>query len=114
MRSTRTIVTTAAVLALSACSTTPPPPPPAPPMPSVSTAKMAEANLSPASASIVSGRLALVPDPRGGVHITGVMWRDEDVAEWQKRLRPCFNEVLFDILFCPTIVVVGQQCAYLL
>jgi Cu-Zn family superoxide dismutase len=38
----------------------------------VSTAKMAEANLSPASASLVSGRLALVPDAQG-VHITGVI-----------------------------------------
>ena len=73
MRSTRILIGSAALVALSACSTTPPPPPPAPPMPTVSTAKMAEANLSAASASIVSGRLALVPDPRGGVHITGVI-----------------------------------------
>lgn len=73
MRSTRILIGSAALVALSACSTTPPPPPPAPPLPTVSTAKMAEANLSPASASIVSGRLAVVPDPRGGVHITGVI-----------------------------------------
>lgn len=73
MRSTRILIGSAALVALGACSTTPPPPPPAPPLPTVSTAKMAEANLSPASASIVSGRLAVVPDPRGGVHITGVI-----------------------------------------
>ena len=72
MRSTRILIGSAALLALSACSTTPPPPPPAPSMPTISTAKMAEVNMSPASASIVSGRLAVVPDARG-VHITGVI-----------------------------------------
>ena len=44
----------------------------APVVPVVSVAKQAEANLAPASASIVSGRLVLVPDARG-VHITGTI-----------------------------------------
>ncbi|KRG87301.1 superoxide dismutase [Stenotrophomonas daejeonensis] len=58
---------------LGACATQPPAEPPAPPAPpAVSTAQLAEANLAPASASLVSGRLALVPEA-GGVHITGVI-----------------------------------------
>lgn len=72
MRSSR-IVLVPALLALAACGSTPPPrPAPPPAVPMVSTAKQAEANLSPASASLVSGRLALVPDARG-VHISGVI-----------------------------------------
>lgn len=64
-------VTTA--LALTACGSSAPVKPAAPPQPSaLSTAQLAEANLAPASASLVSGRLALVPEP-GGVHITGVI-----------------------------------------
>jgi len=58
---------------LSACGGRPPARPEAPPAPpAVSTAQLAEANLAPASASLVSGRLALVPES-GGVHITGVI-----------------------------------------
>ena len=62
-----------AVLLLAACTSTPTKPvaPPVQP-PAQSTAKMAEANLASASATLVSGRLALVPEP-GGVHITGVI-----------------------------------------
>lgn len=60
-------------LVLAACSSAPPPAPPPPPAPvAVSTAQQAEANLAPASASLVSGRLALVPTS-GGVRITGVI-----------------------------------------
>lgn len=61
-----------AVLSLAACTqpATKPGPPPAPV--AVSTAQQAEANLSPASASLVSGRVALVPQV-DGVHITGVI-----------------------------------------
>ena len=58
---------------LAACGTRPPAraeTPPAPP--AMGTAQMAEANLAPASASLVSGRVALVPEA-GGVHITGVI-----------------------------------------
>lgn len=72
MRSSHVILAAAVLFGLAACGTTPPPRPTAPPVPMVSTAKMAEANLSSASASLVSGRLALVPDARG-VHITGVI-----------------------------------------
>ncbi len=58
---------------LAGCGTRPPARPEAPPAPAaVSTAQMAEANLAPASASLVSGRVALVPEA-GGVHITGVI-----------------------------------------
>ncbi len=57
---------------LAGCSTPPPRPEPPPPPPAVSTAQLAEANLAPASASLVSGRLAVVPET-GGVHITGVI-----------------------------------------
>jgi Cu-Zn family superoxide dismutase len=64
-------VTTAATL--SACGSSAPVKPAAPaPVATVSTAQLAEANLAPASASLVSGRLALVPEA-GGVHITGVI-----------------------------------------
>lgn len=61
------------LLVLGACSSAPPPAPPAPPPPvAVSTAQQAEANLAPASASLVSGRLVLVPVV-GGVRISGVV-----------------------------------------
>ncbi len=72
MRSSSLVLGAAVALGLAACGSPPPARPTAPPVPLVSTAKMAEANLSPASASLVSGRLALVPDARG-VHITGVI-----------------------------------------
>ena len=62
MRSSSIVLGAAVALGLAACGSTPPPRPTAPPVPLVSTAKMAEANLSSASASLVSGRLALVPD----------------------------------------------------
>lgn len=63
----------AGMLLLAGCGTTPALKPEAPvqaPVPS--TAQMAEANLAPASASLVSGRLALVPEA-GGVRISGVI-----------------------------------------
>lgn len=63
---------TLALLSLAACAppATKPEVPPAPA--AVSTAQLAEANLSPASASLVSGRVAVVPET-GGVHITGTI-----------------------------------------
>jgi len=65
--------TLAGTALLAACGTRAPTRPEAPPAPpAVSTARMAEANLAPASASLVSGRVALVPEA-GGVHITGVI-----------------------------------------
>jgi Cu-Zn family superoxide dismutase len=73
MRRSQLALLMPSLLVLAACGTAPKQPPaPAPSVPVVSTAKMAEANLAPASASIVSGRLALVPDARG-VHITGTI-----------------------------------------
>lgn len=67
------ITLAASTLLLAGCSTAPAPKPEAPVhVPAISTAQLAEANLAPASASLVSGRLALVPDA-GGVHITGVI-----------------------------------------
>jgi hypothetical protein len=54
---------------LSACSAPKKAEPTPPPLTVVSAAKQAEANLSPASASIVSGRIALMVEP-GGIHIT--------------------------------------------
>ena len=64
-----------AMLSVAACSSAPPaaPKPVAAPKVSIpSTAQRAQANLAPASASLVSGRMALVPEA-GGVHITGVI-----------------------------------------
>ncbi len=73
MRQCLILMTAASTLLLAACGSSPAPKPAAPPpVATVSTAKMAEANLSPASASLVSGRLALVPEA-GGVHISGVI-----------------------------------------
>lgn len=73
MRSSHIALVAVATLGLAACgSTSPTRPAPPPPGPLVSTAKLAEANLAPASASLVSGRLALVPYAQG-VHITGVI-----------------------------------------
>lgn len=65
-------LSTLALLSLAACAppATKPEVPPAPA--AVSTAQLAEANLSPASASLVSGRVAVVPEA-GGVHITGTI-----------------------------------------
>lgn len=65
-------LTILAVLSLAACAgpEVKPEPPPAPP--AVSTAQMAESNLAPASASLVSGRVALVPEAEG-VHVSGVI-----------------------------------------
>lgn len=72
MSSIRFVLPASAAMLLAACGSAPPartvPPVPA----AVSTAAMAESNLSPASASLVSGRLALVPEA-GGVHITGLI-----------------------------------------
>ncbi len=68
----RLSLTTLVVLSLAACTQPVVKPEPPPPPPAVSTAQMAEANLAPASASLVSGRVALVPEA-GGVHITGVI-----------------------------------------
>lgn len=74
MRQRLLLLATASTWLLAACGTSPrtKPEPPPPPVATVSTARMAEANLAPASASLVSGRLALVPEA-GGVHITGVI-----------------------------------------
>jgi Cu-Zn family superoxide dismutase len=73
MRRSQLALLIPALLVLAACGTAPEPrTAPAPAVPVVSTAKLAEAALAPASASIVSGRLALVPDARG-VHITGTI-----------------------------------------
>jgi Cu-Zn family superoxide dismutase len=57
-------------LGVTACASAPPAPP-APPPPQ-STAKSAQANLAPASGSLVSGRVMLVP-MRDGVHLTGTI-----------------------------------------
>lgn len=72
MPSIRFILSTASLLLLAACGSTPPPRAVAPAPVVASTARMAESNLSPASASLVSGRLALVPEA-GGVHISGMI-----------------------------------------
>lgn len=72
MSSIRLILPVPALVLLAACGSAPPPRTPPPVAPVASTAKMAESNLSPASASIVSGRLALVPEA-DGVHITGMI-----------------------------------------
>ncbi|KAF1712455.1 superoxide dismutase [Pseudoxanthomonas kalamensis DSM 18571] len=58
-------------IGLSACGSAPPPKP-ALQVPDTSTAAEAVANLASASASLVSGRVTLVPEA-GGVHITGVI-----------------------------------------
>ena len=59
-----------AIVVLAACSA---PQPRAPQdVPTHSTARLAIANVSPASASLVSGRLSFVP-MAGGVHITGTL-----------------------------------------
>lgn len=60
------------VFALVACASAPPQPGPARAahQSSISTASLASANLAPASGSLVSGRLTLVP-MGNGVHITG-------------------------------------------
>ncbi|PPT87797.1 superoxide dismutase [Xanthomonas theicola] len=69
------------LLILAGCSTAPPaapppPPPPPPPqaspMPANGTAQQAQAILAPASGSLVSGKLSLVP-ALGGVRITGTL-----------------------------------------
>ena len=58
---------------LAGCGSGPAPRPEAPPpVAAISTAQLAEANLAPASASLVSGRVAVVPEA-GGVHITGTI-----------------------------------------
>lgn len=68
----RPLLALASATLLGACATQPPVAPVVSPAPAISTAQLAEANLAPASASLVSGRLALVPEA-GGVHITGVI-----------------------------------------
>jgi len=72
MSSTRYLLPLSAAMLLGACASAPTPAPAPPVVAAASTAQMAEANLAPASASIVSGRLALVPEA-GGVHITGMI-----------------------------------------
>ncbi|KRG42912.1 superoxide dismutase [Stenotrophomonas pictorum JCM 9942] len=73
MRLILPLLATATALALGACGSSAPVKPAAPaPVAAVSTAQLAEANLAPASASLVSGRLVLVPEA-GGVHITGTI-----------------------------------------
>ena len=63
------LLATASVLGLAACASTPPASRPMP-MPNSSTARMAVANIAPASGSLVSGKLTLMP-MRDGVHVTG-------------------------------------------
>lgn len=72
MRQIRFLLPATVAVMLAACASAPKAPAPVPAPPAVSTAQLAEANLSPASASLVSGRLALVPEP-GGVHISGLI-----------------------------------------
>lgn len=74
MRTSRLLAASAVASAfLVACSAPPSRDEPAPPhVPTQSTAKQAVANVSPASASLVSGRLTFVP-MGGGVHITGTL-----------------------------------------
>ncbi|PAM42627.1 superoxide dismutase, partial [Acinetobacter baumannii] len=61
MRLSFALLPLSAAVLLSACGSAPKKPQPTPPPATVvSTAKQAEANLAPASASIVSGRLALM------------------------------------------------------
>ncbi|MCL7715778.1 superoxide dismutase family protein [Stenotrophomonas mori] len=71
MRLSRYLTILAVPALLAGCGSPPPVRPEPPPVP-VSTAQLAEANLAPASASLVSGRLALLAEA-GGVHITGVV-----------------------------------------
>ncbi|MGO4550901.1 superoxide dismutase family protein [Lysobacter sp. 2RAF19] len=59
-----------ATLTLAACASAPKPAPTPPP--SLSTAKEGRANLAPASGSLVSGRVTLVP-MGDGVHLTGTV-----------------------------------------
>jgi Cu-Zn family superoxide dismutase len=66
-----TVIATATALGLAACASAPPAAAPAPrASTSTSTARMALANLAPASGSLVSGKLTLMP-MAGGVHISG-------------------------------------------
>jgi Cu-Zn family superoxide dismutase len=61
------LLATAGAFGLAACASIPPAPPA---MPSTSTAGMAIANLAPASGSLVSGKLTLMP-MGNGVHVAG-------------------------------------------
>ncbi len=73
MRLSFAILPLSAAVLLSACGSAPKKTEPTPPPPTVvSAAKQGEANLAPASASIVSGRIALMVEP-GGIHITGLI-----------------------------------------
>jgi len=73
MRLSFAILPLSAAVLLSACGSAPKKAEPTPPPPTVvSAAKQGEANLSPASASIVSGRIALMVEP-GGIHVTGLI-----------------------------------------
>ncbi|MHC1654684.1 superoxide dismutase family protein [Stenotrophomonas maltophilia] len=73
MRLSFAILPLSAAVLLSACGSAPKKTAPTPP-PAVTTpvAQLAEANLAPASASIVSGRLVLKTES-GGVHLTGLV-----------------------------------------
>jgi Cu-Zn family superoxide dismutase len=73
MRYSSSFLLVASVSVLSGCGSAPPSKP-APPsvVEAVSTAQQAEVNLAAASASLVSGRLVMVPRS-GGVHISGTV-----------------------------------------
>ena len=62
------LLATVSALGLAACASTPPAPPAV--SSSTSTARMAVANLAPASGSLVSGKLTLMP-MGNGVHVSG-------------------------------------------
>lgn len=66
----RLLAAAVAATLLAACASTAPTSPAAPPAPA-SSAREGAANLSPASASLVSGKLTLMPMAGGGVHVRG-------------------------------------------
>lgn len=71
------LIAAASTILLAACASAPPAPPapasvPAAAAPARSSAQAAQANLAPASASLVSGRIALAP-MGDGVHLTGTL-----------------------------------------
>ncbi|MEV5120982.1 superoxide dismutase family protein [Stenotrophomonas indicatrix] len=74
MRLSFALLPLSAAVLLSACGSAPKkkPQPTPPPVVTTPVAQLAEANLAPASASIVSGRLVLKTES-GGVHLTGLV-----------------------------------------